>query len=238
MLLLSRTLPHILAATTIVTACGASVPTAASEQPGESLTPRRIVVLGDSLAVYPSQAQSFPSELQRRIGPERPEWTVTNAGINGDTTAGGARRVEALLQPDVGILIVALGANDGLRGVAVTAMEQNLSAIIEAAQARGITVLLCGMQALPLRGWEYTIAFQQVFPRLAEKYGVPLVPFLLDGVAFVPEMNGRDGIHPNAAGARRIADSIWPYLERLLSTSPSAASSTAAIHGLLESQPV
>jgi acyl-CoA thioesterase-1 len=177
---------------------------------------RRAVVLGDSLAVSPSRAGGFPAELQSRIATLELPWTIVNAGVGGDTTAGGVRRVDALLDKDVEVLVLALGANDGLRGVPIADIEKNLSAIIERAHERGVRVLLCGMETPPFRGWDYTLAFHNIFPRLAAKYGVPLVPFLLDGVALVPEMNGHDGIHPNGAGAQRIAASVWRYLEPLL----------------------
>jgi acyl-CoA thioesterase-1 len=124
--------------------------------------------------------------------------------------------VDALLRDDVGVLVVALGANDGLRGVDVSVVERNLSTIIEQVQSRGIRVLLCGMQTPPLRSWDYSVAFHRLYPRLAAKYNVPLVPFLLAGVALNPDLNGSDGIHPNAAGAQRIAETVWPYLEPLL----------------------
>jgi acyl-CoA thioesterase I len=209
----------ILAAALAAAACESrSAPTAASPASAEPGAIRRIVVLGDSLAVSPSVDQSFPSELQTRIARQGLRWTVTNAGISGDTTAGGLRRLEPLLAGDVGVLVVALGANDGLRGVDVSTVEQNLSTIIDAAQGRGIRVLLCGMETLPTHGWDYTVAFHYVFPRLAQQHAVPLVPFLLAGVALAPDMTGPDGFHPNAAGARRIAETIWPYLESLVAS--------------------
>jgi acyl-CoA thioesterase I len=205
------------AAALIVVACETrSVPTAPSASSAAPAAVRRIVVLGDSLAVSPSIDLSFPSELQARIARQGLRWTVMNAGVNGDTTAGGLRRIEPLLARDVGVLVVALGANDGLRGVDVSTIEKNLSAIIDVAQARRIRVLLCGMEMPPTHGWDYTVAFHHLFPRLAQQYAVTLVPFLLAGVALVPGLNGPDGIHPNAAGARRIADTIWPYLEPLV----------------------
>jgi acyl-CoA thioesterase-1 len=184
-------------------------------------------VLGDSLAVSPSEGQSFPAELQRLTDATRPGWTVSNAGISSDTTAGGARRVDRVLTSDVAVLVVALGANDGLGGVPVLTVEANLSSIIAAAQARGMALLLCGMETPPTHGWDYTLAFHQVFPRLAQRHNVPLVPFLLSGVALVREMNGPDGVHPNAAGARRIAQNVWPYLEPLLRASPPVRSSSS-----------
>jgi acyl-CoA thioesterase-1 len=189
-------------------------------------TVRQVVVLGDSLAVAPSMTESFPAVLQTRVAGAGLPWTVMNAGVSGDTTADGVSRYLSLLHNDVGVLVLELGANDGLQGLDVLAMERNLNSIVEAAQSRGIRVLLCGMETPPLRSLGYTLAFHDVFPRVARRYNVPLVPFLLTGVALIPEMNGPDGIHPNAAGARRIADNVWPYLEPLLrSTSASAADS-------------
>jgi acyl-CoA thioesterase-1 len=174
------------------------------------------VVLGDSLAVSPSPSQAFPAQLQQLIDAEGLGWVVVNAGINGDTTAGGVRRVEALLTANVGVLVVALGANDGLRGVPTDTVARNLSAIIRAAQMRGIAVLLCGMETVPTRGWDYLLAFHRLYPDIASELQIPLVPFLLSGVALVPEMNGPDGFHPNTAGARRIAENVWPFLQALL----------------------
>jgi acyl-CoA thioesterase I len=196
--------------------CGAEGASPLAPAPPAQPT-RRVVVLGDSLGVSPSLPESFPAMLQARIASQRLPWAVTNASRSGDTTAGGARRVEPLLQADVGVLVVALGANDGLQGVALTAIEENLDEIIGLAASRGIKVLLCGMETPPSHGWPYTIGFHLLFPRLAERHGVPLVPFLLEGVALVAEMNVADGIHPNAAGARRIADTVWRYLAPLLS---------------------
>jgi acyl-CoA thioesterase-1 len=177
---------------------------------------RRVLVLGDSLATFPSLDQSFPAVLQRRMTGADFPWTVTNASLSGDTTSDGLRRVDALLTDDVGVLVVALGANDGLRGLDVALIKNNLSAIVTRAQARGIRVLLCGMETLPLHSWDYTVDFHRVFPRVASEHAIPLVPFLLAGVALNPDLNGADGIHPNAAGAQRIADTVWPYLEPLL----------------------
>lgn len=206
-----------LAAALIVAACGSrSAATAPSAVSAEPAAVRRIVVLGDSLAVSPSTNESFPSELQARIARQGLRWIVTNAGVSGDTSAGGLRRVESLLASDVGVLVVALGANDGLQGVDVSIVEKNLSTIIDLAQRRNLRVLLCGMETPPTHGSDYSIAFHSLFPRLAQQHTVPLVPFLLAGVVLTPDLNGPDGIHPNAAGARRIADTIWPYLEPLI----------------------
>lgn len=184
---------------------------------------QRIAVLGDSLAVSPSRDEGFPAILQRRLREEELPWIVTNAGVRGDTTAGGLRRLESVLAENPQVLILALGANDGLRAVDTSLISRNLSQIIERAQSRNIRVLLCGMETPPLNGWHYTVAFHHIFPQLASKYNVPLVPFLLAGVALNAEMNGDDLIHPNAAGARQIASTIWPYLEPMLRTTAAVA---------------
>jgi acyl-CoA thioesterase-1 len=201
------------AALIVAGGCGSgSTPTA----PDASASRRRIVVLGDSLAVSPSQSQNFVSELQARLNSSHPGWTMANAGVSGDTTADGLRRLDGTLTSDTGILILELGANDGLRGLAIATVESNLSAIVERAQSRSIRVLLCGMETPPLHGLDYALEFHRVFPRVAERYRLALVPFLLEGVALNPDLNGPDEIHPNAAGARVIADTVWPYLEALV----------------------
>jgi acyl-CoA thioesterase-1 len=181
-------------------------------------TPPIVVALGDSLTAGWGVAadEAYPSLLQARIRAENHPHRVVNAGVSGDTTAGALRRLDSSLDPDTRVLIVALGANDGLRGVPIDQVRGNLSTIIERAQARGIRVLLCGMETPPTRGWDYTIAFHRIFPDLAARYQVPLMPFLLTGVVGEPSLNLPDGFHPNAAGYRRIAQAIWPYLEPLL----------------------
>jgi len=198
-------------------ACGAhGSAVAPSAHVDDAPAPQRIVVLGDSLAVSPSAGEGFPAVLEARLRERGLPWTVVNAGVRGDTSAGGLRRLDALLAGKPEIVVLALGANDGLRGVDADVVTRNLSQIIDRATARGAKVLLCGMDAPPLHGWQYTLAFHQVFPDVAAKYHVPLVPFLLQGVALNPEMNGDDLIHPNAAGARQIAETVWPYLEPML----------------------
>ena len=193
-------------------ACISSSPSSPS-QANVAAQARRVVVLGDSLAVSPSRAEGFPAELERRLNAQHAGWTVSNAGMSGDTTAGGVRRFDQAVPEGTRILILELGANDGLRGVDITTMERNLSTMIERAKSRGARVLLCGMETPPLHGWNYTVDFHQVFPRLARQYNVALVPFLLEGVVLNPDLNGDDEIHPNAAGAERIAETVWPYLQ-------------------------
>jgi acyl-CoA thioesterase I len=210
----------VLVPVSVLIACGSS---SSPTSPSKVSDSRRIVVLGDSLAVTPTRNASFPAILQQRIARAGLDWTVVNAGVSGDTTTGGLRRFDEATADGVDVLVLALGANDGLRGVALSTVERNLASIIERAQARGSRVLLCGMETPPAHGWTYTLGFHEIFPRLAGQYGVPLAPFLLTGVALVPEMNGSDGIHPNAAGAARIADNVWQYLEPILADSRLAA---------------
>jgi len=178
----------------------------------------RIVVLGDSLASGRGigATQAFPAILQEKLDDEGLEFEVVNAGVSGDTSTGALRRFERALAGDVRVLVIELGANDGLRGVPIAQVKSNLSRIIEAAQARGISVLLCGMEALPMHGWDYTLAFHNAFGELAKQYQVPLVPFIMMNVIGNRELMQPDRAHPNAAGARAIADNIWPFLKPLL----------------------
>jgi len=178
----------------------------------------RIVVLGDSLTSGRGigSALAFPALLQQRLDEADLRYEMVNAGVSGDTSSGAVRRLERALDGDVRVLVVALGANDGLRGVPVARLTENLSRIIEVAQARGISVLLCGMEALPIHGWGYSVAFHNAYRDLAARYDVTLVPFILMNVIGNPELMQPDRAHPNAAGARAIAEMIWPYLNTLL----------------------
>jgi acyl-CoA thioesterase I len=175
----------------------------------------RIVCLGDSLTAglgLPIE-QSYPSLLQQRVDAKGLKYEVVNAGVSGDTSAGGLSRLDWALQGDVRILVVALGGNDALRGLPTDALKRNLAEIIERAQARHIRVILAGMEAPPNYGPQYLVSFHTVYPALASKYHVPLVPFLLQNVAGVDRMNQPDGIHPTAEGARVVADNVWAVLE-------------------------
>jgi acyl-CoA thioesterase I len=187
---------------------------------------KRIVCLGDSLTSGHGigTTVAFPAVLHQRVRRAGFPYEVINAGVSRDTSAQALARLDRALDGDVRILIVALGANDGLRGVPVPQLIANLGHVIETAQKRGIAVLLCGMEALPIHGWAYTTAFHQAYVDLAERYKVPLVPFILLNVIGNPQLMQADRAHPNAEGARAIADVIWPYLERLLSA-PSVLAS-------------
>lgn len=180
----------------------------------------RLVVLGDSLTagLGVTASEAFPARLQERLDTAGYHLQIVNAGVSGDTTAGGLRRLEWALNGDSETLglIVALGGNDGLRGLPVDQMTENLSQIITTAQAQGVEVLLAGMEAPPNFGEAYTAAFRNVFVRLAREHDVPLVPFLLEGVAGVPDLNQPDGIHPNVEGAARVAEHLWPAVKSLV----------------------
>lgn len=179
----------------------------------------RIVFLGDSLTAglgLPRQ-QSVPSLIQARLDVDGYRYEVVNAGVSGDTSAGGLRRLDWALDGDVEVLVVELGANDGLRGLPVAQMKKNLSEIVARARQRGIAVILTGMEAPPNYGPLYTAEFRRAFRELADDHDVVFVPFFLAGVAGVPALNNSDGIHPNAEGARVIERTIWRALEPLLS---------------------
>jgi acyl-CoA thioesterase I len=175
------------------------------------------VALGDSLTAGKGldDDEAYPAVLERMLRAAGLPFEVKNHGVSGDTSAGALRRLDRALADAPAIMIVALGANDGLKGVPIAEVRRNLETIIEAAQARSVRVLLCGMEALPIHGWEYSLEFHRLFPALAAKYNVPLVPFLLDGVIGNPRMVQDDRVHPNAAGAAEMARTIWPYLQPL-----------------------
>lgn len=205
---------------------GARGPAAASTPPksssiapatmGAKAGPRpRIAILGDSLTAGLGlrQSQAYPTLLQQRLDDEGLNYEVVNAGVSGDTSAGGLARLDWALQGDVRILIVALGGNDALRALPTDQLRDNLATVIERAQARGVTVVLAGMEAPPNFGRDYIVAFHQVYPALVAKYHVAFVPFLLAGVAGIDSLNQPDGMHPTATGARIVADNVWKVLE-------------------------
>jgi len=197
----------------------AAPPAPASSERAERAAARpRIVFLGDSLTAglgLPPE-QSVPALIQKRLDDEGYEYEVMNRGVSGDTSAGGLNRLDWSLEGDVRVLVIELGANDGLRGLPPGAMKENLSKIITRAKRRGITVLLTGMEAPPNYGAAYTTEFREVFRDLAREHDVAFVPFYLDGVAGLPHLNQGDGIHPNSEGSRVVERVIWKSLEPLL----------------------
>jgi acyl-CoA thioesterase-1 len=163
-----------------------------------------------------AESQAYPAVLQRKLDAAGYAFEVVNMGVSGDTSAGGMRRLDWALEGDVKVLLVALGANDGLRGLPTAEMKKNLERIIVRAKEDDIIVILAGMEAPPNYGPEYTAAFRRVYQDLAREQGVRLLPFLLDSVAGDAALNQSDGIHPNARGAEIIADGIWKMLQPVL----------------------
>ncbi len=216
-------LPFILAGALI--ACGDSPPPPPpAAEPAPPSIPEAapdgplVVFLGDSLtAGYGLDEElAFPAVLGELLAAEGRPIRVVNAGVSGDTSAGGLSRLGWLLRQQPDVVMVSLGANDGLRALDVEMTERNLRQIVEAVRGAGARVLLAGMLVPPNYGPDYAEQFSAVFPRLAEELGVDLVPFLLDGVAVVPELNQSDGIHPTAEGQRRVAAVVLPYLKNVL----------------------
>ncbi len=213
----------MLVAMLVGTACRGTAPKDASPaSPAAPATPAKslpkIVAFGDSLTagLGLSQSASYPSLLQKKLDADGFAYEVVNAGVSGDTTAGGVRRIDWALEGDVRIVILELGANDILRGQPADEMKKNLAAIIERAKAHGATVLLAGMEAPTNSGVEYRQAVHEAFPSLSRTYNVPLIPFFLDGVAAIDSLNQRDGIHPNEEGTKIVTETVYRSLRPLL----------------------
>ncbi|HEX8322432.1 MAG TPA: arylesterase [Tepidisphaeraceae bacterium] len=209
-------------------ACDRSPPETASPPPVTTSRPAaspataiklpRVVFLGDSLTaglgVDPDEA--FPMLIAKQLKDAGVAAQVVNAGVSGDTTAGGLRRLDWVLRQAPDVLVVGLGGNDGLRGLSPEASADNLRAIIQRARQSGARVLLLGMMIPPNYGPEYTKAFREIYPKLAAEQNVPLVPFVLEGVGGDPRFNQRDGIHPTAEGHQIIAANVGQYVARLV----------------------
>ena len=179
---------------------------------------RVVVAFGDSLTAGfgLTSEEALPAALERRLRAQGLDVRVRNAGVSGDTTAGGRARLDWTLPDAVDLVILALGANDMLRGIDPDFARANLDAMLARLKARGIPVLLAGMRAPASLGADYVRAFDAIYPELAERHGAALYPFLLEGVAFKAELNLDDGLHPNAAGVRRIADGLLPMVRDAL----------------------
>lgn len=177
-----------------------------------------VVAFGDSLTAglgVPAE-QNYPSQLQAELDEQGYKYRVVNAGISGDLSAGGLSRVAQVLEHKPRVVILELGANDGLQGKSPEQLKANLSGIIQRLQAAKVTVVLTGMMAPPNYGPEYTQKFQQVYMDLAEEYKIPFVPFFLQGVGGVPELNLADGIHPTAEGYSIVVQNLLSVLEPVL----------------------
>ena len=216
----------LISACLLLAACGREtppsavtpVPAPAASAAAPQVARPRIVFLGDSLTagLGLESAQSYPSLIGQRLAREGYDYEIVNAGVSGDTSAGGLRRMDWSLDGDVKVLVVALGANDGLRGLPPAELQKNLAAVIERATAKGVAVVLAGMEAPPNFGADYTRQFRAVYTDLAQQYRVRFIPFLLLGVAGNGSLNQSDGIHPNVRGAQMVADLVWAELTSAL----------------------
>ncbi len=180
----------------------------------------RVVFLGTSLTaglgVDPSEA--YPALLQQKMDSAGLRFTAVNAGVSGETSSGALHRIDWILSQPAAVLVIETGANDGLRGLDVDSMEANIQAIIDRArrQTPPPRIVLVGMRALPNYGLTYARRFSQVYPELAKRNRLALVPFLLEGVAGRASLNQDDMMHPTAAGQRRVAETVWPVLDKVL----------------------
>jgi acyl-CoA thioesterase-1 len=201
--------------------------TATPEQPVDSAAQntipaktKTILFFGNSLtAGYGlDPAQAFPSLIQKKIDSLQLPYTVVNAGLSGETSAGGKARISWVLRQPVDVFVLELGANDGLRGVELTDTRKNLQAILDTVKTRNpaTRLVIAGMQMPPNLGQKYTTDFRKLFPELAEKNQATLIPFLLDRVAGIASLNQTDGIHPTAEGHRLVAENVWKVLEPVL----------------------
>lgn len=187
-----------------------------------TVAPRTIIFFGDSLTagygLDNPAAEAFPALIQKKIDAAHLAWRTVNAGSSGETTAGGLRRVDWILRQRADIFVLALGGNDGLRGINPAVSRLNLQGIIDKVRAKNpaTKIILAGMQMPPNLGADYTHDFAVMYPELAKKNRTTLVPFLLEGVGLVAELNQRDGIHPTPEGHAVIAETIWKILRPLL----------------------
>ena len=181
----------------------------------------RIVAFGNSLTAGLGVApdESYPAQLQRKLDGAGYPYRVVNAGVSGDTTAGGIRRVSWVLNSKPSIVILELGANDGLRGLSLLETRANLEQIIQQLQNASVTVVLAGMKLPPNYGKDYTSGFEALYHAIAKQYHLTLIPFFLDGVAGSSSLNQADGIHPTGEGYRLIVEKIFSMLEPLLERS-------------------
>lgn len=198
---------------------GERAPATESAEPSLPAVERPLVVfLGDSLtAGYGvDEAQAFPAVVARRLAESGSPAKIVNAGVSGDTTAGGLARLDWVLRQEPDVLVVGLGANDGLRGLDLDEAERNLRAVVSRAQESGVLVLLLGMRMPPSHGADYAQRFAAMYEAVARDLGVASVPFLLEGVGGVAELNLADGIHPTPRGHEVLAENVTPYLEEIL----------------------
>lgn len=199
-------------------AAAAPRPAPAPVQPPSTRTEPVVVFLGDSLTagLGLAESQAYPFLVKASLEKAGHPVRVVNAGVSGDTTAGGLARLDWLLSQEPDVVVVGLGGNDGLRGLPLEQAEKNLREIVRRSKEAGARVLLLGMQIPPNYGPEYAQGFAEMYPRVAKELDVPLVPFLLEGVGGIAQLNQEDGIHPTAEGQVKVAETVTPYLEEML----------------------
>jgi acyl-CoA thioesterase-1 len=187
--------------------------------PSASDTRPRIVAFGDSLTagLGVQAGESYPAQLQRRLDDLKYPYRVINAGVSGDTTAGGLRRVPWILKNEPELVILELGANDGLRGLSVDQTKSNLRQIVTQLKEAGAAVVLAGMKLPPNYGEDYTTRFEAIYPALAQEYHLPLIPFFLEGVGGASSLNQADGIHPTKEGYEIVVEQVLKVLKAVLS---------------------
>ena len=202
----------------LLAGCGRKAPAPPPPAVAPAAAARTVAFLGDSLTAGLGlpEGQAYPALIQARLRQEGLPWAVVNAGVSGDTSAGGLARLDWLYRRRVDVLVVALGANDGLRGLPLTETEANLRAILRRGRKEGSRLVLVGMQMPENLGPDYRKGFEALYPRVAREEGAVLLPFLLEGVALDPKLNQADGIHPNAEGARVVAGTVWKTLDPLV----------------------
>jgi acyl-CoA thioesterase-1 len=192
---------------------------------------KTIVVVGDSIAAGHGidLEAAFPNLLQERINAKKLPYTVVNAGVSGDTTAGGVRRMPWLLRRPMDVLVLELGGNDGLRGITPKETKANLEKMIDLAREKNpaVQIIIAGMQMPQNMGEDYTREYREVFPTVAKEKSTKFIPFLLEGVGGKADLNLPDRIHPNPEGHKIIADTVWAVLEPLLSPAPTTAGNAA-----------
>jgi acyl-CoA thioesterase-1 len=182
----------------------------------------RIIFFGNSLSagygLDDPENQSFPGLVRKKLQANSLEYAVINAGLSGETTAGGKNRIDWILKQPVSIFVLELGGNDGLRGIDTEESRRNLQAIINTVKEKypEATIILAGMEAPPNMGDDYTSAFRAIYPELAEKNEIALIPFLLENVGGETALNQSDGIHPNVEGAKIVAENVWAVLKPIV----------------------
>jgi acyl-CoA thioesterase-1 len=210
----------------LLTSCGNKPSSATDTQSTDSTTKasapsnkKNILFFGDSLTagygLDDPTDDAYPAVIQHKIDSLKLLYNVINAGVSGETTAGGLGRIDWVLKQKVAVFILELGANDGLRGIPVEESRRNLQAITDKVKAKypDAKIILAGMQVPPSMGADYANSFKAMFPQLAQKNHIALIPFLLDNVAGIPNLNQRDGIHPTAEGAKIVANNVWDVLK-------------------------